>query len=90
MKDEVGLEELYLSPVYRGRSLGWVMVYHTRDTFDGEVEIMKAEKDFFASEKEAWEWFHAAHKAHEYLQPEAVELYDMGALSVRRPKPSKA
>lgn len=80
------MDDLYLSPIYNNRSLGWVMVYHTRSSADGEVEIMNTEGQFFASEKEAWDWFHTNHKVHEYLQPEAVELIGMDSLKIRRPK----
>lgn len=69
-----------LSPIYNSR-IKWVMVYHT--SYDSEeVEMLNGDL-FFETEKGAWDWFHANHRIHNYIQPEAV-IVSLGKLVLNR------
>ena len=80
---------MHLSSVYRNR-FKWVMVYHTAPDSE-EVELIGSSsmnigtgnEPIFNTEKEAWDWFHANYRIHNFIQPEAVRIH-MGSLSLSR------
>lgn len=72
-------DNMQLSSVYDNRYL-WGMVYHIQP--DSEVVEMISDR-LFNTETEAWTWFHANHRIHHFIQPEAVKFH-LGSMKLSR------
>lgn len=80
-------KDLHLSGVYHNIRL-WALVYHTQPS-SKEVELIT--NRLFKSRKKAMQWFNRKRVPSAYIEPEAVEVSNLGSLSLgmHLPVPAK-